>query len=89
MTLQDLTSKELNDLKELAGSKTFLKILEKRIEGLEEDLIKGEVYDVPGMIARARQGGIYHAFKTLHGLKASIEEEYELREEEKELTLKK
>ncbi len=86
MTLQDLTSEELNSLKELSESKALKKLLEARLGDVVHDLIKEDVYDNAGMVSRAYKKGVHDTFYSLVHLDETIKEEYELREQEKELT---
>lgn len=85
MTLQELTSDELDKLKEASTNTVLSKLLESRLEDIKNDDFAVAVKDVEGMLKREYRRGMYEAFKSISGLGEAVKEEYELRKKEEAL----
>jgi len=85
MTLQELTSDELGQLKELSGSLVFRRLVESRVKDIQEDDFRIAVRDVDGMLKREYNRGMCEAYLAMVNLESSVKEEYEMREKEEAL----
>lgn len=85
MTLQELTSEELNQLQNTSKDLVLKRLIESRIADIKEDDFNIAVKDVDGMLKREFLRGMCEAYKAIVNLEFSVRDEYELRKREEAL----
>ena len=85
MTLQELTSDELSQLRTTSKDPTLKKLMDSRIADIKNDDFSIAVKDIDGMLRREYLRGMCEAYSAVASLQAAVEEEYELRKKEEAL----
>jgi hypothetical protein len=83
MTLQDLKSKELENLENLFEDGSVRTLLEDRLNDIKKDDFATRVVDVEGMLKREYNRGMAYAYRAMLELPQAIREEFDLREKER------
>ena len=85
MTLQELTSDELSQLRTTSKDPTLKKLMDSRIADIKNDDFSIAVKDIDGMLRREYLRGMCEAYSAIANLSQAVEEEYELRKKEEAL----
>ena len=89
MTLQDLTSDELSQLRVASKDLVLKRLIDSRVTDIKNDDFSIAVKDIDGMLKREYLRGMCEAYSAIANLSQAVEEEYELRKKEETLAQSK